>query len=100
MELFIRKNEAANVRSYIFNYMSDKNLIKQFWKISNNNPVRDFTKEMMVHKDDFIRFVDKRITKNNDKILYSGNVQFEAIIQPVYGNRSILYKLIVSHLGV
>ena len=45
--------------------------------------VRDFTKEMMVHKDDFIRFVDKRITKNNDKILYSGNVQFEAIIQPV-----------------
>ena len=42
------KIEAANVRSYIFNYMSDENLIKEFWKISNNNPVIDFTKEIMV----------------------------------------------------
>ena len=54
----------------------------------------------MAHKNDFIRFVDKRITKNNDNILYSGNVQFETIIKPVNGNRSILYKLIVNHLGV
>ena len=42
------KIEAANVRSYIFNYMSDENLIKEFWKISNNNPVIHFTKEIMV----------------------------------------------------
>ena len=42
------KIEAANVRSYIFNYMSDENLIKEFWKISNNNPVIDFTKEIIV----------------------------------------------------
>ena len=54
----------------------------------------------MVHKAGFIRFVDKRITKNNDNILYSGNVQFETTIQPIYENRSILYKLIVNHLGV
>ena len=26
----------------------------------------------MAHKNDFIRFVDKRITKNNDNILYTG----------------------------
>ena len=38
--------EAASVRSYIFNYMLDENLIKQFWKISNNNPVINFTKEI------------------------------------------------------
>ena len=60
--------ETANVRLYIFNYMSNENLIKEFWKITNNNPVTDFTKELMAHEDDFIRFVDKRITKNNDNI--------------------------------
>ena len=54
----------------------------------------------MVHKAGFIRFVDKRITKNNDNILYSGNVQFQTTIQPIYENRSILHKLIVNHLGV
>ena len=26
--------------------MLDENLIKQFWKISNNNPVINFTKEI------------------------------------------------------
>ena len=40
------KIEAASVRWYIFNYMLDENLIKQFWKISNNNPVINFTKEI------------------------------------------------------
>ena len=54
----------------------------------------------MTHKNDFIRFVDKRITKNNDNILYTGNGQFEPIIKPVNGNRSNLYKLVVNHLGV
>ena len=53
----------------------------------------------MVQNDDFIRFVEQRITKNNDNVLCSGNVQFEAIIQPVNGNRSILYKYIVKDLG-
>ena len=94
------KIEAANVRSYISNYMSDENLIKTFWKISNNNPVIDFTKEIMVHKDNFTKFVDKRITKSNDNILYSSNIQFETIMQPRYGDRSILYKLIVNHSAV
>ena len=65
----LETNETANVRSYIFNYMSNENLIKEFWKITNNNTVTDFTKELMAHEDDFIRFVDKRITKNNDNIL-------------------------------
>ena len=42
---FLLENiEAANFRSYIFNYMSDENLIKEFWKMPNNNPVIDFTK--------------------------------------------------------
>ena len=54
----------------------------------------------MVQNDDFIRFVEKRTTKNNDNVLYSGNVQFETIIQPVNGNRSILYKFIVNDLGI
>ena len=96
----MEKVEAANARSPIFNYMLDEKLINEFWKINNDKPAIDFTKEFMVHKDDFIWFVDKRISKNNDNILYSSNVQFEAIIQTVYGNRSILYKLIVNHLGV
>ena len=54
----------------------------------------------MVHKYDFIRFVGKRKNKSNDNILCSSNVQFQTIIQQIYGNRSILYKLIVNHLRV
>ena len=57
------KIEAANVTLYIFNYMSDENLIKEFWKISDSTPIRDFSKEILVHKDDFIRFVDKKQQK-------------------------------------
>ena len=94
------KIEAVNVTSYIFSYISDENLIKEFQKVSNNNPVIDFTKEIMVHEYHFIRFVGKRIDKNNDNILCSSNVQFQTIIQPIHGNRSILYKLIVNHLRV
>ena len=94
------KIEAANVTSYIFSYISDENLIKEFQKVSNNNPVIDFTKEIMVNEYHFIRFVGKRINKNNDNILCSSNVQFQAIIQPIHGNRSILYKFIVNHLRV
>ena len=85
----LEKVEAANARSPIFNYMLDEKLINEFWKINNDKPAIDFSKEFMVHKDDFIWFVDKRISKNNDNILYSSNVQFETIIQTVYGKRSI-----------
>ena len=55
---------------------------------------------MLVHKDNFIRFVDKRINRKGTGVLYSGNVQFESIIQPVFGNISILHKSIVNYLGV
>ena len=57
------KIEAANVTSYTFNYMSDKNLIKEFWKITDSTPIRDFSKEVLVHEDDFTRFVDKKQQK-------------------------------------
>ena len=57
------KIEAANVTLYTFNYMSDKNLIKEFWKISDSIPIRDFSKEVLVHEDDFTRFVDKKQQK-------------------------------------
>ena len=53
-----------------------------------------------MHKNDFIWFVDKKFNKKGNGVLYSGNVQFKTIIQPVFGNRSILYKSIVNYLGV
>ena len=74
--------------------------MKEFWKISDRVPIRDLIKEMLVHKDNFIRFADKRINRKGTGVLYSGNVQFESIIQPVFGNRSILHKSIVNYLGV
>ena len=73
--------------------MLDEKLMSEFWKINNDKPAIDFTKELMVHKDDFIWFVDKRISKNNDNILYSSNVQFETIIQTLYGKWSIQYYI-------
>ena len=53
-----------------------------------------------MHKDDFIRFVHKKFNKKGNGVLYSGNVQFKTIIQPVFRNRSILYKSIVNYLGI
>ena len=94
------KIEAANVTSYTFNYMSDKNLIKEFWKISDSIPIRDFSKEVLVHEDDFTRFVDKKTAKDNYNVLYSGIVQLDTVIQPIYGDRNVLYSSIVSYLGV
>ena len=41
--------------------MTNENLTKEFWKLSDSVPIRDFSKEILVHKDDFIRFVDKKI---------------------------------------
>ena len=90
----------ANTRSNLFNYMTNENLIKEFWKLSDSVPIRDFSKEMLVRKDDFIRFVDKRFNRKCNRVLYNGNIQFETIIQPLFGNRSILYKSIVNYLGV
>ena len=94
------KIEAANVTLYTFNYMSDKNLIKEFWKISDSIPIRDFSKEVLVHEDDFTRFVDKKTAKDNYNVLYSGIVQLDTVIQPIYGDRNVLYSSIVSYLGV
>ena len=92
--------DTTNARSYLFNYITNENLMKEFWKISDRVPIRDLIKEMLVHKDNFIRFADKRINRKGTGVLYSGNVQFESIIQPVFGNRSILHKSIVNYLGV
>ena len=92
--------DTTNARSYLFNYITNENLMKEFWKISDRVPIRDLTKEMLVHKDNFIRFVDKRINRKGTGVLYSGNVQFESIMQPVFGNISILHKSIVNYLGV
>ena len=33
-------------------------------------------------------------------VLYTGNIQFETVIQPLFGNKSYLYKSIVKYLGV
>ena len=92
--------DTTNARSYLFNYITNENLMKEFWKISDRVPIRDLIKEMLVHKDNFIRFADKRINRKGTGVLYSGNVQFESIIQPVFGNISILHKSIVNYLGV
>lgn len=43
--------------------MSNENLIKEFWKISDSTPIRDFSKEILAHKNDFIRFVGKKTVK-------------------------------------
>ena len=40
--------------------MTDENLIKEFWKISDKVTIRDFSKEMLVQKVNFIKFVDKK----------------------------------------
>ena len=53
--------DAANTRSYLLNYMTNEHLTKEFWKLSDNVPIRNFSKKILVHKDDFIRFVDKKI---------------------------------------
>ena len=50
----------ANVRSHLLHYMTDENLTKEFCKKSDKVPIRDFSKEILVHKDDFIRFVYKK----------------------------------------
>ena len=52
--------DGADARSHLFNYMTDENLIKEFWKMSDKVTIRHFSKEMLVQKVDFIRFVDKK----------------------------------------
>ena len=52
--------DRADARSHLFNYMTDENLIKKFWKMSDKVTIRDFSKEMLVQKVNFIKFVDKK----------------------------------------
>ena len=52
--------DAANARSHLFNYMTDENLIKEFWKMSDKVTIRDFSKKILVQKDDFIGLIDKK----------------------------------------
>ena len=72
--------DAANARSHLFNYMTDENLIKEFWKISDKVTIRDFSKKILVQKDDFIGFIDKKLNTKDNVVLYTGNVQFETVI--------------------
>ena len=51
-------------------------------------------------RDNFLRFIDPRITKDNYNTLYTKNVQFDTIIQPVYGDKNLIYRSIVNYLGV
>ena len=60
--------------------MTDENLIKEFWKISDKVTIRDFSKKILVQKDDFIRFIDKKLNTKDNVVLYAGNVQFETVI--------------------
>ena len=53
-----------------------------------------------MHKEDFIRFVDKKLNTKINAVLYTGNVKFETIIQPLFWNRSYLYKSILKYLEV
>ena len=92
--------DPANARSHLFNYMTDENLIKEFWKMSDKVTIRDFSKKILVQKDNFIGFIDKKLNKKDNVALYTGNVQFETVIQPLFGNRSYLYQPIVNNLGV
>ena len=41
--------DTTNARSYLFNYITNENLMKEFWKISDRVPIRDLIKEMLVH---------------------------------------------------
>ena len=60
--------------------MTDENLIKEFWKISDKVTIRDFSKKILVQKDDFIGFIDKKLNTKDNVVLYTGNVQFETVI--------------------
>ena len=52
--------DGADARSHLFNYMTDESLIKKFQKMRDQVTIRDFSKEMLVQKVNFIRFVDKK----------------------------------------
>ena len=60
--------------------MTDENLIKEFWKMSDKVTIRDFSKKILVQKDDFIGFIDKKLNTKDNVVLYTGNVQFETVI--------------------
>ena len=91
--------KSANVRSYTFNYISNKTLIKEFWKLDDKKPVVWFDGKSAKDRDKFLRFIDTRITKDNYDTLYTKNIQFETIMQPVYGDNNLIYRSIVNYLG-
>ena len=49
--------------------MTDENLIKEFWKISDKVTIRDFSKKILVQKDDFIGFIDKKLNTKDNVVL-------------------------------
>ena len=80
--------------------MSDEALIKEFWKLDDTKPVVWFHGKSAEDRDKYLRFVDQRITKDNYNTLYGKIVQFDTILQPVFGNNTTLYRSIVNSLGV
>ena len=48
--------------------------------MSDKVTIRDFIKKILVQKDDFIRFIDKKLNTKDNVVLYAGNVQFETVI--------------------
>ena len=92
--------KSANVRSYTFNYMLNEAIMKEFWKLDDKKPVVWFAGKSANNRDKFLRFIDIRITKDNHNTLYTKNVQFDTIIQPVYSDNNLIYRPIVNYLGV
>ena len=63
-------------------------------------PVIWFNGKSAKDRDKFLKFIDTRITKDNYNKLYTKNVQFDIITQPVYSNSNLIYRSIVTYLGV
>ena len=80
--------------------MSEKALIKEFWKLDDTKPDVWFHDKSAKDKDNFLKFVDTRITKDQNNSLYTKNLQFYTVLQPVFGNITRLFMFLVSYLGV
>ena len=63
-------------------------------------PVTWFNGKSAKDRDKFLKFIDTRITKDNYNKLYAKNVQFDTITQPAYSNSNLIYRSIVTYLGV
>ena len=80
--------------------MLNKTLLNEFLKLNNKKPVAWFDGKSAKERDKFLRLIDTRITKDNYNTLYTKNVQFDTIIEPVYGDSNLIYRSIVKYLGV